>query len=333
MFSRSVSKVVVAGLMLCSLAGCEGESQVSDAAADYAVRVEEALKLQSHAEAEPPRFPPRRDRRHVVDPVRISLGDWHALEACDAGGLIAAANSPMGRVRNPFEQFRHSAMVLGALSACAGTMSPEAWDKFQQPRSEKAAQLDEERWNAFWMSAGVEKSFSRETPFESAVGSQAPEHWRTLLSIAEGGDASLGDTTRWYESEQRLEQGATIGEVLYFMNRTSAGLERVARAVEQTRRGRTACLRADRRVIALMRGYYVKRLQPLMVSADATIRSASEVMTQVLESLEPSAGVPDGMGAWTEQWREGAALERYRAATREHAAQLGYLLETCGERP
>ena len=325
--------LATAALLTITLAGCEGQSQVSDVAVDYAILVEEALKLQSHAESTPASFPARRDRRHDIEPVRISLGDWHALESCDAGALIAAANSPMGRVRNPFEQFRHSAMVLGALRTCADTMSPEAWDKFQAPRSEKTAQLDEERWNAFWMSAGVEKSFSRETPFEGAVTSEAPEHWKSLLAVASSDVATLEDTTGWYESERRLEKGPTIGEVLHFMNRTSAGLERVARAVEQTRRGRTACLRADRRVIALMRGHYVNRLQPLMVSADASLRVASEVLADVMDKLEPSEGVPAGMTEWVEQWRDGAGLERYRAATREHAAQLGFLLETCGERP
>jgi len=269
----------------------------------------------------------------MVEPVRISLGDWHALESCDAGGLIAAANSPMGRVRNPFEQFRHSAMVLDALRTCSGTMTAEAWDKFQEPRSVKESQLDEERWNAFWLSSGVERSFKRESSLEDASAGQAPDHWKTLSTLMVDDGAELSDTDRWYEAERRLEKGPTVGEALYFMNRTSAGLERVARAVEKTRQGRTACLKADRRVIALMRGYYVKRLQPLMVSADSTIRAASEALADVLDTLEPSDGVPSGMVSWAKQWRDGAALERYRSATREHAAQLGHLLETCGERP
>ena len=325
--------MVVAGLLTLTLAGCEGEPQVSDVSAEYASRVEEALKLDSHADIEPPGFPERRDRRHTLEPVRISLGDWHALESCDAGGLIAQANSPMGRVRNPFEQYRHSAMVLNALDSCAGVMSPEAWDKFQEPRSEKQAQLDEERWNAFWTSAGVQKSFSRETPFEVAVAGSAPEDWKHLVDFLASPDTDLTDPSHWYESQQRLEKGPTLGAALHFMNRTSAGLERVATAVEQTRRGRTACLRADRRVIALMRGYYVKRLQPLMVSADGVLRTASAVLSEAVEALEPSDGVPSGMAEWTKQWRGGAALERYRSATRAHAAQLGHLLEACGERP
>ena len=163
-------------------------------------------------------------------------------------------------------------------------------------------------------------------------------YWRHLAAkggskraprTAEGpGALSTGE---WYSAAQALERSAALGEAIRFMVQTSWSLERVTRAVNQSRTDRTNCLKRDRRVIALMRGHYVNQLQPLMASGDQTIRSTAEVLESISERLTPSEGVPQGMASWMKQWSSQSAFQRYRKATRDHASQIGVLLKACGE--
>jgi hypothetical protein len=115
------------------------------------------------------------------------------------------------------------------------------------------------------------------------------------------------------------------------MVQTTWALERVTRAVNQSRADRSNCLKRDRRVIALMRGHYVNQLQPLMASGDQTIRSTAEVLESISEHLMPSEGVPQGMATWVKQWSSQSSFQRYRQATRDHASKIGELLKACGE--
>lgn len=314
-----------------TLAGCSGTSSSPDIGLVYAERVEEALKLPNGAVETLEVFPDRRDRRHDLEPIRVSFGEWNDLESCSAGGLIAAANSPLGRVRSPFERVRHSQSLLNALKDCENTMTERAWAEFQQARKQKADQIDEERWNAFWMSEPVQQSLGRTTPLEDALRSEAPSRWLELYSALEADTNGEVNVQAWYAAEALLDRTASVGEALRFMQQSTHALERVAKAVEQSRATRSNCLEMDRKAIALMRGHYAKKLQPLMAQGDQTLRTASEALAKIGERLTPSDGVPDGMAGWANQWADQAAFQRYRAAIRGHASQIGVLLKACKE--
>ena len=333
-FSGRPRRVSRTGWMwVCSttIAACSGQSQDANVGLVYAERVEAALKLPNPDVPPAKIFPSRRNRRHDVEPVRVSYGEWNDLESCAAGGLIAEANSPLGRVRGPFERVRHSQSLLVALHDCRDTMTPGAWAKFQEARTQKADQLDEERWNAFWVSESVERSFGRSTPLEDALRSEAALRWKELTTRLNPGSTGRLNADAWYAAESLLERTASVGEALHFMLQTTQALERVSHAVERSRVDRDHCLERDRRVIALMRGHYAKVLQPLMASGDQTLRVTTETLAGVFEELTPSEGIPPGMTTWAEQWRGQAAFERYRAATRMHASRIGDLLNACNE--
>ena len=313
------------------IVGCSGQSQDADLGLDYAEAVETALKQPKARMKTVEVFPSRRDRRHDLEAIRVSFGEWNDLESCAAGGLIAEANSPLGRVRSPFERARHSQSLLFALEGCEDTMTERAWAQFQAPRKQKMEQLDEERWNAFWLSEPAEQSLGRTTPLNGSLRSDAPRLWLALIkSLESDGQGGLDEKT-WYATESTLLRTATVGEALRFMQSTTLSLERVVRAVEQSRLGRTNCLQRDRRVIALMRGHYGKKLQPLMARGDQTIRSSSEALSRVIEELTPSEGIPEGMMAWASQWRKQQAFSQYRGAIRRHASHIGELLSACDE--
>ena len=313
------------------LGGCDGSSPVADGALQYADRVESELGTATGEPAEVVPFPRRRDRLHVIEPVRVSLSQWSDLEDCEAGALIAQANSPLGKVRSAFERVRHSHALIAALDECQGTMSEEEWAAFEPDRVAKAAQVDEERWNAFWVSEAVERSVGRTTPLNDSLQSGAFEQWHQLVASITPEERSAVDEAQWYSAEATLDKSAGVGEALRFMVTTTSGLERVADAVEQTRAARSTCLRKDRRVIAIMRGEYAKKLQPLMARGDVTLRNASQSMAAALKALEPSVGIPSAMKPWADQWGGNRAFEAYRAATRRHAAAIGQLLTACNE--
>ena len=276
-------------------------------------------------------FPARRDRRHNLEAVRVSFGEWNDLESCTAGGLIAEANSPLGKVRSPFERLRHSQALVVAFDGCEGTMTERAWAEFQSTRRQKTEQIDEERWNAFWMSEPVERSLGRTTPLKDALRSEAPVRWRELARALQHDGSGNVDVEGWYAAESLLDRTASVGEALRFMQRSTEALERVVHAVETSRADRSNCLERDRKVIALMRGYYAKKLQPLMATGDQTLRTSAEVLAELAEVLTPTDGVPAGMGTWMKQWRDQAAFQRYRASIRNHASSIGELLKVCKE--
>ena len=313
------------------VAGCDPAASTSDGALGYADRVETELGTASGDSGALVPFPRRRDRIHVIEPVRVSLSQWSDLEDCEAGALIAQANSPLGKVRTAFERVRHSHALIAALDECQGTMSEEEWAAFEPDRAAKAAQVDEERWNAFWVSEAVERSVGRTTPLDASLRSGAFEQWQQLVASITPEERSAVDEAQWYSAEATLDKSAGVGEAFRFMVTTTAGLERVADAVEQTRAERSVCLRKDRRVIAIMRGEYAKKLQPLMARGDVTLRNASQSMAAALKALEPSAGIPSAMKPWAAQWAGNQAFEAYRAATRRHAAAIGTLLTACNE--
>ena len=313
------------------LSGCDGSIPVADGALQYADRVESELGTATGEPAKAVPFPRRRDRLHVIEPVRVSLGQWSDLEDCEAGALIAQANSPLGKVRSAFERVRHSHALIAALDDCQRTMTEEEWAEFEPDRAKKAEQVDEERWNAFWVSDAVERSVGRTTPLDASLKSGAFEQWRQLVAAITPGDRRTVDDAQWYGAEATLDKSAGVGEAFRFMLATTAGLERVAQAVEQTRTERSVCMRKDRRVIAVMRGEYAKKLQPLMARGDVTLRNASQAMADALTGLEPSAGVPAAMQPWAAQWSGNRAFEAYRAATRRHATAIGKLLTACNE--
>lgn len=308
---------------------CSHGSPKSDVGLEYADRVEAALNLSDSTVEVPEGFPSRRDRRHDLDAVRVSFGAWNDLESCAAGGLIAEANSPLGRVRGSFERFQHSHALAAALNGCEQTMTASAWEKFQKARDQKAEQLDEERWNAFWMSEPVERSFGRTTPLEKALVSEGPLRWRELASSLQPAAGADVSSESWYDAESLLNRTPSVGQALRFMQLTTQALERVAQAVETSREGRVNCSEQDQAVMALMREHYSNRLQPLMASGDDTLRTASEVLAELVHDLTPSEGVPVSMQAWVEQWREQAAFQRYRTATRNHAEAMGKILSAC----
>lgn len=313
------------------MAGCSQTSPSSDIGLAYADRVEEALKVTNASMEKIEIFPDRRDRRHDLEAVRVSFGEWNDLESCTAGGLIAEANSPLGRVRSSFERVRHSQALLNALTDCENTMTERAWTEFQRARDQKAEQLDEERWNAFWLSEPVQQSMGRTTPLEDSLRSGAPSRWLELAKSLEPETSSGLNEEAWYAAEAMLDRTASVGEALRFMQQSTLALERVSNAIEHARATRTNCLERDRKVIALMRGHYAKQLQPLMAQGDQTLRTASEALAHIVERLTPSDGVPSGMQPWSDQWVEQAAFQRYRAAIRGHASQIGTLLKACKE--
>ena len=311
--------------------GCDESASTSDGALHYADRVESELGTATGESASLVPFPRRRDRLHVIEPVRVSLSQWSDLEDCEAGALIAQANSPLGKVRSAFERVRHSHALIAALDDCQGTMTEEEWAEFEPDRAKKAAQVDEERWNAFWVSDVVERSVGRTTPLDAPLKSGAFEQWQQLVAAITPEGRRAVDEAQWYNAESTLDKSAGVGEAFRFMVTTTVGLERVAQAVEQTRAERSVCMRKDRRVIAVMRGEYAKTLQPLMARGDVTLRNASQAMATALKDLEPSAGIPAAMQPWAAQWAGNRAFEAYRAATRRHAAAIGQLLIACNE--
>ena len=302
-----------------------------DQALAYAARVETLLGVEGPSAEATVKFPRRRDRMHTIEPVRVSLGQWSDLEDCEAGGLIAQANSPLGKVRSTFERVRHSHALVAALDHCHDTMTEEEWEAFQPDREQKAAQLDEERWNAFWVSEVVERSLGRTTPLAASLRSGAFEHWTQLLSAVDPEGNGTIDSEQWYTSEAALDKAAGVGEAFQFMVSTTAGLNRVASAIDLSRSRRDVCMRKDREVLAVMRGHYANKLQPLMAKGDATLRGSTQALTTAIASLQPSDGVPSGMRAWVDQWGGNRAFKEYRAATRRHAAAVGRLMDACGE--
>ena len=302
-----------------------------DQALAYAERVETTLGVEAERAEPVAKFPRRRDRMHTIDPVRVSLGQWSDLEDCEAGALIAQANSPLGKVRSSFERVRHSHALVAALDDCQETMTAEEWAAFQPDRAQKAAQLDEERWNAVWVSDVVERSFGRTTPLAASLRSGAFEQWTQLLAAVSPVDDGSIDSQQWYASEAALDKAAGVGEAFQFMLSTTAGLNRVASAVERSRNQRDTCMKKDREVLAVMRGHYANKIQPMMAKGDTTLRSATESLTNAIESLRPSDGVPVGMRKWVQQWGGNRAFEDYRTATRRHAAAIGRLIDACGE--
>ena len=121
----------------------------------------------------------------------------------------------------PFEQYRHSDGP-----ECAGLLrrddAPEAWDNLNLLGSRRSWTRSAGTRSG---PAGVQKSFSRETPFEVAVAGSAPEDWKHLVDFWRLRTRTSPQASHWYESQQRLEKGPTLGAALHFMNRTSAGLE------------------------------------------------------------------------------------------------------------
>jgi hypothetical protein len=317
---------------LIAVLGCGHPPDGPDQALAYAEAVEAALDAPAASQQAVASYPRRRDRRVPIEPVQISLGDWHTLESCAAGGLIAEANSPLGKVRSDFERVMYSRSVLQTAHACEQSLNEKQWAPIAPAMAVKASQYGLERWNAFAVAPTVERSMGRTSTLELALISDAPEHWGRMVEALFPADGEPVDRDAWYAAESALEKSASVGEALRFVLRTTQAFDRVANAVEADRADRNPCLQRDRDVAALMRGHYVNRLQPLMAQGDPMVRRAHAVFGRVASELAPAEGLPPEMASWLAVWSggESGAFGAYRNATRRHARVMGELLAACG---
>ena len=293
------------------------------------MRVEEALGLDNGSANSYLPLPARAERRIATEPVKVSFGLWYQLEDCEAGRLIAQANNALGRVRSTFERVRHSRALLLTMDECRGVLGEKQWSDFAPTLARKADQYDEQRWNAFWLSDAVQSSLGRTAPLETALQSNAPDHWRALADAIDPVEDEAIDADSWYAAESALHRSAAVGEAVRFMVYTTHALNRVSDAIATSREGRETCMRKDKRVVALMRGHYGNELQPLMALGDTTLRVTSEVLEDVVENMAPSEPVSEGMALWKEQWAGQRVFTEYRNATRQHAAAIGRILAAC----
>lgn len=289
-------------------------------------------------EITPPTLPRRRLRRLDVSEQRIRAVDFLGIMGCPLSEIVAARNTPMGRVLEPTRRLHHETRVVASVESCLPSLEPERAARLRERLTQKRNELGAHVWNAVWLDADLER-YLGSGPRALLGGSNARDAPYRLADARRALGESLPeqiDAGRLELAFEALRDDEALGPALLAIADATLELEATTRSLRRASRAESACGTLERRLVRVFEREYLplqaqlsrfdRRAQPalaelhaLFVASSAWTPAPAEMRAFAAATLDPEA--PQSL--WP----------RFRRALLDHASAWNPVLVDCGVIP
>ncbi|HDZ38732.1 MAG TPA: DUF3080 domain-containing protein [Marinobacter sp.] len=343
------ARLLVSGLIVFLLAGCNPFSEARPMMDEYVERVGRVLDIEPEFSEIPPAEPIPRRRNRVLPMPELELGmlDFLSLYGCELQYVVGEKNSIMGKVMQPLNRLRYEVHFIRAAGDCLDTVEDKGLQgKLRKAIASKRESLPIAVWNATW---GVEEV---ETLFTLAKG-EYPVEAKDLLSdlsrnarqlntsvVALLGQNLNVDLGFWGKVHQRWQAEYRAGQLVNSAKLVTARLRDATELIDERLGKRPLCLNGKPNsqsdiVQSMFFSIYIGKIQPYL----ADLRRAR---TDLIEPLSELAAMQsDVMPVHFQDWYQSTLALKGRksiwstldAAVKSHTKGWQTLLEQCGLRP
>lgn len=346
-----VRSVLLSGLVLLVLAGCDPLSQPESMLDEYVVRT--ARVLDGKAELTPlvpvPQLPRRRERVRDLPPLDVGMLDFLSLYGCELQHVIGERNSIMGRVMHPANVLDYEVRFLRAADECIGEIRSERLAaRIAEVAAIKRATLPDVAWNAVWGSSEIEDLLTR------SKGPLRIGHDRDMAGTMAADLRALREAVARIERDdldvdiraldgvyQRWHARPLAGQAVRSAALVASRLDDASRLIEARLDTRPVCARPDHRPRAAeqMRGMfmtvYVGHVQPYLAEVQR-VRQEMMPPLSALANIGDAGRTPAVAGyarAVLDEGGEDNVWGHFDRAVARHTRAWQDLLGQCGMRP
>ncbi|MCU7553881.1 DUF3080 domain-containing protein [Alteromonas sp. ASW11-19] len=325
-------------LLLVSLviAGC-GSAPVVDDLEEYHGRLGRVLEaeLEMTAQITPLPFPGRDELFQHVPAMNINLREFHALQQCEIGTLVAERNTALGRTPFPAQRLSYETRLLHAIDDCA--------EHLRSTRPELAQKLSE---------------------WKSQKQQQRKQVWANLIQTAKAMRLAMSLPRELLQAEQNRDARAAVtalGFLTQLKNNDTLSLSELETQLKQIESARLpARLWATQQLLADSLSQLTRRLTPHLSAVTCTAGRASEqaeILRNVfylyfIERIQPVGSKVNELQYQLQptftQWQNDSHLqpafkafltdrltgfEQYQQAVSEHVSLWQQFLKRCNLSP
>ena len=321
-------------LFVWFLVGCEAESTPTRLA-QYRLAVESILDTSaSPADGRLPSYPSRAERRLEVADERVGPVDFLGTIGCRLSEVVAARNTPLGKVLVPSRRLAYELDVIEAMEECLPSLRAERATRWQRRLDQKRAQLPMHVWNAVWLDNELERWLTSGAPSWLGGADESDATWlleRAAIAI------EVGDVGGLEAAFAALRDDAPFGPTLRALDRAADELGRVAALV--TPLGGSGCGDRERQLEEI----FHDRFEPMrmdLVRLGGQGAAGVEAIERLFVATAGNVDVPEPMRAFRGSAVGGcsdspcpAPSARYDAAFLRHADAWSPLLQACRALP
>lgn len=349
MSGTQFSRLLISGVMVFLLAGCNPFSGARPMMDDYVERVGRVLDAEPELSEIPAaeQMPRRRNRVLQMPDLELGMLDFLSLYGCELQYVVGEKNSVMGKVMQPLNRLRYEVRFIRTAGDCLQTVDDEKLqDVLREAIASKRESLPIAIWNATWGVEEVEKLFTLargEYPVEAKdpLSDLARDARQLNKAVAALLDQSLDvDLDFWGKVHQRWQAEYRAGQLINSARLVTTRLGDATRLIRQRLEGQPLCLNGKPNnqsdiVNNMFFSIYIEIIQPYL----ADLRRAR---TDLIEPLSELAVIQaDVMPEHFKEWYQSAlALEVSKSvwasldnAVDVHTKGWQALLEQCGLRP
>lgn len=349
MTASQSAKLLISGVVVFLLAGCNPFSDVRPMMDEYVERVGRVLDAEPVLSeiSVPEPMPRRRNRVLKMPELELGMLDFLSLYGCELQYVVGEKNSVMGKVMQPLNRLRYEVRFIRTAGECLKTVDDEGLqDVLKQAIASKRESLPIAIWNATWGVEEVETLFTlakNEYPVENAgsLSDLVRDAHQLNKAVAALLEQDLDeDLTFWGEVHQRWQAEYRAGQLINSAHLVATRLGDATRLINQRLENRPLCLNGKPNnqsdiVKGMFFSIYIGKIQPYL----ADLRRARMSLIEPLAELAQMQ--VDVMPAQFRRWQESAlALKGSRSiwanldkAVAAHTKSWQTLLEQCGLRP
>lgn len=242
------------------VAGC-GKAPVMDDLTEYHSRLGRVLdaELTMTVQITPLPYPERAKLYQQVPAMNINLREFHALQQCEIGTLVAERNTALGKTPFPAQRLSYETRLLHAIDDCAGLLQasrPALAQKLSEWKAQKAEQRKQVWANLIQTAKAMRLAMSLP---------------RELLHAEQNRDARAAVTALGFLTQTKTNDTLSLSE-----------LETQLKQIESARL--PARLWATQQVLADSLTTLTQQLTPLLARVDCPAGRASE-QAQILRNV------------------------------------------------
>lgn len=343
-------RMLIPGLLLMLLSGCNPFSEARPMMDEYVERVARVLELEprlSNLES-PSQIPRRRNRLLPMPDLDMGMLDFLSLYGCELQVVVGEKNSVMGKVMQPLNRLRYELRFIQAAQDCL----PETDDEDLVEALEKAIESKQDSlpiaiWNATWGVEEVETLFTLAKGYYpvTAEGNPVSDLALDAHQLNDAVTALLaGELEVSLEFagavQQRWQAEYRAGQLINSASLLTTRLDDATALLQSRVQGQPLCLKGKPNnqseiVQSMFFSVYIEKIQPYMSAVGRARVALMEPLAKLAQRQK--AVMPPAFMAWHEQhlsqvadvslWRD---LDQAMA---RHTRSWQSLLEQCGMRP
>ncbi|MBW4936575.1 DUF3080 domain-containing protein [Marinobacter sp. F4206] len=343
-------RILVSGLFLALLSGCNPFSEARPMMDEYVERVARVLETEPGVTAieSPSQIPRRRNRVLPMPELDMGMLDFLSLYGCELQFVVGEKNSVMGKVMQPLNRLRYELRFIEAAQDCLPeTDDEELVEALEEAIESKRESLPIAIWNATWGVEEIETLFTLAKGYYpvspkgnpvSDLALDANELKNAVVALRSGTlEVSLefaGSVQQRWQAEYRA--GQLINSAALLKTR----LDDATALIQGRVNGRPLCLNGKPNnqseiVQSMFFSVYIEKIQPYM----SDVRRARMTLIEPLAALagEQRSVMPSAFESWYQrhlsQVAENSLWRELDEAMSRHTRAWQNLLGQCGLRP